>query len=153
MLEVRGVICSRRDRYSNWHSSWDNNWVIKEKTVQVPRGWKLICIRFSYRETHLFFTAAVFSPLLFILEGWVDTGIASLSSKSLLPCVRCMISKWFVERVLCVCWHCWFHFLGIRSSEGKHSQSKTVASKIKVYCFKSTFSAFGGGNTRHPAVF
>lgn len=77
VLEVRGVICSRRDRWSNWHSSWDNNWVIKEKTVQVARRRNALALDF-HTEGHT--SAPPRAPLV----GPVDAGIASLSSKSLL---------------------------------------------------------------------
>lgn len=128
-----GVICSRRDRWSNWHSSWDNNWVIKEKTVQVPQGWKLICIGFSYAETHLFLTAAVLFFFCFLsLEGtsWNEDCVIIVQNFRLRACS--VISEWLVLfklELLCVSPYCaWMfgcrhenlcHFEGIISSSKK----------------------------------
>lgn len=95
----------------------------------------------------------VFSPL-FILEGRVDTGIASLSSKSLLPCARRVISKWFVctethkaeLTTVCVCvsagarvYYTSWEYEVLRRNIHKQNE---FASKLKVLLFKSTVFLF-----------
>lgn len=67
----------------------------KRKQFKYHGGESLFALDFHTERHTSSLPPLVFSPL-FILEGRVDTGIASLSSKSLLPCARRMISKWFV---------------------------------------------------------
>lgn len=65
----------------------------KRKQFKYHGGESLFALDFHTEKTHLFFSAA--APLLSVLEGRVDTGIASLSSKS--SCVRRVISKWLLH--------------------------------------------------------
>lgn len=67
----------------------------KRKQFKYHGGESLFALDFHTERHTSSLPPLVFSPL-FILEGRVDTGIASLSSKSLLPCARRVISKWFV---------------------------------------------------------
>lgn len=115
----------------------------KRKQFKYHGGESLFALDFHTERHTSSLPPLVFSPL-FILEGRVDTGIASLSSKSLLPCARRVISKWFVctethkaeLTTVCVCFcrrESLLYFLGIWSSEEEYSQTERVRFKAQSF--------------------
>lgn len=82
----------------------------KRKQFKYHGGESLFALDFHTEGHTSSSLQTLFSPPRSILERRVDTGIASLSAESLPPCVRRVISKWFVIQVesvprysMCVC--------------------------------------------------
>lgn len=137
----------------------------KRKQFKYHGGESLFALDFHTERHTSSLPPLVFSPL-FILEGRVDTGIASLSSKSLLPCARRVISKWFVctethkaeLTTVCVCvsagarvYYTSWEYEVLRRNIHKQNE---FASKLKVLLFKSTvFFVLSGCRTQLPAEF
>lgn len=110
----------------------------KRKQFKYHGGESLFALDFHTEGHTSSSLQTLFSPPRSILEGRVDTGIASLSAESLPPCVRRVISKWFVIQVesvprysMCVC-VCVCEFIGrIWSSEEECSQTEASKQKKK----------------------
>lgn len=138
----------------------------KRKQFKYHGGESLFALDF-HTERHTSSLLPLSHPPLFILEGWVDTGIASLSSKSLLPCARRMISKWFVcietRRVelttgcVCLCRRERFFFTSWEYEVLKRNihKQKEFASKQKVYSLNQLlfFSFYMQQNSTSCCVF
>lgn len=138
----------------------------KRKQFKYHRGESLFALDF-HTERHTSSLLPLSHPPLFILEGWVDTGIASLSSKSLLPCARRMISKWFVcietRRVelttgcVCLCRRESFFFTSWEYEVLKRNihKQKEFPSKQKVYSLNQLlfFSFYMQQNSTSCCVF
>lgn len=134
----------------------------KRKQFKYHGGESLFALDF-HTEKHTSSLLPLFpNPPPFILEGRVDTGIASLSSKSLLPCALRMISKWFVcierecnsPQCACLCRReSLLYFPGIWNSGEEYSQTDRVCVKAESLLFKSTVSLLLSSKPPHSAGF
>lgn len=130
----------------------------KRKQFKYHGGESLFALDFHTERHTSSSLQTLFSPPRSILEGRVDTGIASLSAESLPPCVRRVISKWFVIQVesvplysMCVC--VFVSLLGEYEvlKRNVHKQ-KLQSKKKKVYSLKHYFLLWSD-KTQHAAPF
>lgn len=118
----------------------------KRKQFKYHGGESLFALDFHMERHTSSSLQTLFSPPRPILEGRVDTGIASLSAESLPPCVRRVISKWFVIQVesvprysMCVC--LWVYWGNMKFWRGMFTNRSFKAKKIKSLLFKTLFSS------------
>lgn len=122
----------------------------KRKQFKYHGGESLFALDFHTEGHTSSSLQTLFSPPRSILERRVDTGIASLSAESLPPCVRRVISKWFVIQVesvprysMCVCVCLWVYWENMKFWRGMFTNRsfKAEKKKKKSLLFKTLFSS------------